>query len=101
MCLKSDTLLLADVFENFGKMCIKIYEWDPTKFLSTRRLAWHAILKKTKVKLELLTDIDMLVIVKLEVEYFIQFTDIQMLMTRLWKIMIILKNNLILNFESK
>ena len=56
--LKSDTLLLVDVFENFGKMYLKIYELDPLKFLSTPRLAWQAALKKTEVKLELLTDID-------------------------------------------
>ena len=37
--LKSDTLLLADVFENFRKICLEIYELDPAKFLSTPRLA--------------------------------------------------------------
>ena len=40
--LKSDTLLLADVFENFRKMCLKIYHLDPVKFLSTLRLPWQA-----------------------------------------------------------
>ena len=62
--LKSDTLLLADVFENFRKMCLKIHQSDPVKFLSSPGLAWQAALKKTKVKLELLTDIDMLLMVK-------------------------------------
>ena len=56
--LKSDTLLLVDLFENFGKMYLKIYELNPLKFLSTPGLAWQAALKKTEVKLELLTDID-------------------------------------------
>ena len=37
--LKSDTLLLADVFEKFRKMCLKIYEIDPAKFLSAPGLA--------------------------------------------------------------
>ena len=63
MCLKSDTLLLADVFENFRKICLKIYQLDPAKFLSAPGLAWQAALKQTEVKLELLTDIDMLLMV--------------------------------------
>ena len=41
-------------------MCIEIYELDPAKFLSAPGLAWQATLKKTKVKLDLFTDIDML-----------------------------------------
>ena len=52
--VKSDTLLLADVFENFRNMCIKVYELDPAHFLSAPGLAWQACLKKTEVKLELL-----------------------------------------------
>ena len=52
--------MLADVFENFRHRCIKIYELDPAHFLSAPGLAWQACLKKTKVKLELLTDNDML-----------------------------------------
>ena len=39
-------------------MCLEIYELDPAKFLSAPGLAWQAALKKTKVKLHLLTDID-------------------------------------------
>ena len=35
MYLKSDTLLLADVFENTRKLCLKIYELDPAKFISS------------------------------------------------------------------
>ena len=62
--LKSDTLLLAVVFENFREMCLKIYELDPVKLTSPPRLVWQASLKKTKLKLELLTDIDMLLMVK-------------------------------------
>ena len=59
-----DTLLLADVFENFRNKCIEIYELDPAHFLSAPGLAWQACLKKTGVKLELLTDIDMLLMVE-------------------------------------
>ena len=45
---QSDTLLLADVFENFRNKCIEIYELDPAHFLSALRLAWQACLKKQK-----------------------------------------------------
>ena len=46
LCLKSDTLLLADVFENVRKICLKVYHLDPVKFLSAPGLAWQAALKK-------------------------------------------------------
>ena len=61
---QSDALLLADVFENFRNIFIKIYELDPLKFFSALRLAWQAALKKTKTKLHLLTEIDMLLFVE-------------------------------------
>ena len=48
--------MLADVFENFRDKCIEIYGLDPAHFLSAPGLAWQACFKKTKVKLELLTD---------------------------------------------
>ena len=62
--LKNDALLLAGVFENFRKIGLKINELDPAKFLSASRLAWQAALKNTEIQLELLTDIDMLLIVE-------------------------------------
>ena len=62
--VQSDTLLLADVFENFRNMCSKKYEMDPEKLISTPGLAWEEVLKRTKVKLDLLTDIDMLLMVE-------------------------------------
>ena len=62
--VQCDTILLADVFENFRDKCIEIYGLDPTHFLSATGLAWQACLKKKKVKLELLTDIDMLLMVE-------------------------------------
>ena len=43
-------------------MCLKVYELDPAHFLSLPGLAWQACLKKTNIKLELLTDYDMLLI---------------------------------------
>ena len=57
--VQSDTILLADVFENFRDKCIELYELDPAHFSSAPGLAWQAYLKKTGVKLELLTDYDM------------------------------------------
>ena len=65
--LKSDTILLTDVFENFRKLCLEIYPLDAVKFLSVLGLAWQAALKKTKVKLILLTDIDMILMVEKEI----------------------------------
>ena len=62
--VQSDTLLLANVFENFRNMCIKVYELDPAHFLSAPGLEWQTSLKKTEVKLELLTDVDMLLMVE-------------------------------------
>ena len=64
MIVQSHTLLLADVFENFRNTCLKVYELDPAHFLSLPGLAWQACLKKTYVKLELLTDYDMLLMVE-------------------------------------
>ena len=55
---QSDTLLSAGVFENFRNIYLKIYKPDPAKFLSVSGLASQAALKKTKVKLDLLTNID-------------------------------------------
>ena len=60
--IQSDTLLLAD--ENFRNMCIKVYELDPAHFLSAPGLAWQACFKRTEVKLELLTDVDMILMVE-------------------------------------
>ena len=62
--VQSDTLLLADVFENFRDMCLKEYELDPAHLLSLPGLAWQECLKKTNIELELLTDYDMLLMVE-------------------------------------
>ena len=56
--------MLADVFENFRNMSLEIYELDPAHFFSAPGLARQAALKKTKVKLDLLIDIDMLIVKK-------------------------------------
>ena len=62
--VKSDTSLLADVFENFRDMSIKEYELDSAHFLSLPGLAWQVCLKKTNIELELLTDYDTLLMVE-------------------------------------
>ena len=61
--VQKNTLLLADVFENFKNKCIEIYKLDPAHFFSAPGLAWQACLKKAAVELELLNDIDMLLMV--------------------------------------
>ena len=58
--IQSDTLLLPHEFENLQNMCHEIYKIDPARFLTAPGLAWQAALKKTKVKLDLLTDIDVI-----------------------------------------
>ena len=59
-----DVLLLADVFENFRNICIKNYKLDPAHYYTAPGLAWEAALKVTGVKLELLSDPDMLLMVE-------------------------------------
>ena len=90
--IQSDTLLLADVFENFRNECIEIYELD-------LGLAWQACLNKTEVELELLTDIDMLLMVKkgkaLAEEHVMYYIDIQQKIMNRWKIITKIKNHYI------
>ena len=59
LCLKSDILLLADVFENFRKTCLQYYKLDPCHYFTSPGLSWDAMLKMTNIKLKLMTDIDM------------------------------------------
>ena len=56
--------MLADVFEKFRDKCIETYGLDPSYFLSAPGLAWQACLKMTNLNLELLTDIDMLLMIE-------------------------------------
>ena len=56
--------MLADVFENLRNKCIEIYELDPVYFVFAPGLAWQTCLKKTEVKLKLITDYDMLLMIK-------------------------------------
>ena len=58
--LKSDVLLLADVFENFRKTCLKHYKLDLCHYYTAPGLAWDACLKEKRQDLELLKDYDLL-----------------------------------------
>lgn len=62
--LKTDVLLLADVFENFRELCLDYYGLDSAHYYTSPGLAWDASLKLSKVKLELLTDPDMFLMVE-------------------------------------
>ena len=62
--VQSKTLLLADVFKTFWDMCLEIYRFDALYFLPAPGLAWQIALKKTKVRLHLLTDIGILSMVE-------------------------------------
>ena len=61
---ETDVLLLADVFENFRNICMENYKLDPAHYYTAPGLSWDACLKMTNVKLELLTDVDMLLMVE-------------------------------------
>ena len=58
--LRTDVVLLPNVFEAFRDTCVKHYSLDPAHFYTAPGLAWKACLRKTGVRLELLTDSDIL-----------------------------------------
>ena len=62
--LELDVLLLADVFEIFREVCLDNYKLDPAWYLTAPGLSWDAMLRVTGIKLELLTDPDMLMMVE-------------------------------------
>ncbi|XP_031637534.1 uncharacterized protein LOC116349972 [Contarinia nasturtii] len=62
--LKTDVLLLADVFENFRNTCHTIYSLDPANYYTAPGLSWDAMLKYTGVRIELLSDVEMLLFIE-------------------------------------
>lgn len=56
--LKSDVLMLTDVFENFRSTWIQYYELDPTRYFTSPGLTWRAMLKMTGIKLQLMSNMD-------------------------------------------
>ncbi|XP_020298282.1 uncharacterized protein LOC109862613, partial [Pseudomyrmex gracilis] len=62
--LKTDVLLLADVFENFRRECLASYGLDPAHYYTLPEYTWDAMLKHTRVTFKLLTDIDMVMFVE-------------------------------------
>ena len=62
--LKMDVALLANVFEAFRDTCLKHYKLDPVHFYTSPGLAWKACLKRAGIRLELLTDPDMLLMLE-------------------------------------
>ena len=62
--VQSNTLLLADAFTSFRKVCFDIYGLEPAHFLSAPELAWKACFKKSNVELELISDVDILLMIE-------------------------------------
>ena len=54
--LKTDVLILADIFENFINRCLNFYKLEPCNYYSLRGRAWDAMLKMTKIELEKISD---------------------------------------------
>ena len=64
--LKTDVLLLANVFEKFINACLDYYGLDPCHYFSSPGLSWDAMLKMTRIHLDLISDIDMHLLIEKE-----------------------------------
>ena len=56
--LRTDVLLLADVFESFRGTCLEYYRLDPCHYFSAPGLSWDALLRMTKINLDLISDVN-------------------------------------------
>ena len=87
--LRTDVVLLANVYEAFRDTCLKHYKLDPAHFYTSPGLAWKACLKHTRIKLELLTDPDMLLMFERggsEVELLKRFVNTHRQIVNIWEI---------------
>ena len=62
--LKTAAILLADIFENFRDVCVKNYKLDPAWYYTSPGLSWDALLKKTEIKLDLLSDVNIILFIE-------------------------------------
>ena len=62
--LKTDVILLADIFENFRDVCIQNYKLDPAWYYTSPGLTWDALLKKTEITLDLQSDVNMILFIE-------------------------------------
>ena len=94
LCLKTDVLLLADVYENFVVISIKNYGLNPLNYVPAPGLSWDSFLKKSKAKLELTTVFSMLIFLDVqfaEVWAWLQ-QNFQKVITNIKKVMLQTKN---------
>ena len=86
--LRTDVVLLANVYEAFRDTCLRHYKLNPAHFYTSPGLAWKACLKCTGIKLELLTDPDMLLMFEQgsEVELLKQFINTYWQIINIWEI---------------
>ena len=91
--LKTDVLLLADVFGKFIKICLDYYGLDPCHYFSSPGLSWNAMLKMTGIELELISDIDMHLFLEKGMRgvFHILLKDIVKQIINTWKVMIVVK----------
>ena len=62
--LKTDVILLADIFENFRDVCNENYKLDPAWYYTSPGLSWDSLLEKTEMTLDLLSDVDMFLFIE-------------------------------------
>ena len=71
--LKTDVLLLADVFEKFINTCLEYYGLDPCQYFHSPELSWNAMLKVTGIELEVISDNDMYLFIEKEIRGYISY----------------------------